>query len=58
MLISVGEDESPSPKVSGLTLKMWDLDKMQPEGSSTTGPACIRTIRVFAPNKFPEAQVC
>lgn len=54
VLMSLGEDEAPS---SGLYLKMWDLDKMQPEGSSTTGPACVRSIRVFD-NKYPEAQVC
>lgn len=52
--MSLGEDEAPS---SGLYLKMWDLDKMQSEGSSTTGPACVRSIRVFD-SKHPEAQVC
>lgn len=54
VLISLGEDEAPS---LGLYLKMWDLDKIQPEGSSTTGPACVRSIRVFD-SKYPEAQVC
>lgn len=56
MLVSVGEDETPSPKVSAMSLKLWDLDKMSPEGSSTSGPACLRSIRVFT-NKFPEAKV-
>ena len=53
VLMSLGEDEAPS---SGLYLKMWDLDKMQPEGSSTTGPACVRSIRIFD-SKYPEAKV-
>lgn len=53
VLMSLGEDEAPS---TGLYLKMWDLDKMQAEGSSTTGPACVRSIRVFD-SKYPEAQV-
>jgi tetratricopeptide (TPR) repeat protein len=53
VLISLGEDEAPA---SGLYLKMWDLDKIQPEGSSTTGPACVRSIRVFD-SKYPEAQI-
>lgn len=56
VLISLGEDEAASMKGSGLNLKMWDLDKIQPEGSSTTGPACVRSIRIFD-NKFPEAQI-
>lgn len=56
VLISLGEDEAASMKGSVLNLKMWDLDKIQPEGSSTTGPACVRSIRIFD-NKFPEAQV-
>jgi hypothetical protein len=56
VLISIGEDEAPSSKVSGLTLKMWDLDKIQPEGSSNTGPACVRSMKIFN-SKYPEAQV-
>jgi len=57
MLISVGEEETASPKVSAMTLKMWDLDKIQVEGSSTNVPTCIRSIRIFT-NKYPESQVC
>ncbi|KAL2635425.1 hypothetical protein R1flu_006904 [Riccia fluitans] len=56
MLVSVGEDDTSTPRVTAVNLKMWDLDKMQPEGSSTTGPACVRTLKVFAP-KFPEAKI-
>ncbi|CAK9277286.1 unnamed protein product [Sphagnum jensenii] len=56
MLISVGEEETASPKVSAMTLKMWDLDKIQAEGSSTNVPTCIRSIRVFT-NKYPESQI-
>ncbi|KAG0579722.1 hypothetical protein KC19_4G119500 [Ceratodon purpureus] len=51
--MSLGEDEAPA---TGFYLKMWDLDKMQAEGSSTTGPACVRSIRVFD-SKYPEAQI-
>ncbi|KAG0579723.1 hypothetical protein KC19_4G119500 [Ceratodon purpureus] len=53
VLMSLGEDEAPA---TGFYLKMWDLDKMQAEGSSTTGPACVRSIRVFD-SKYPEAQI-
>lgn len=56
MLVSVGEDDTSTPRVTAMHLKMWDLDKMQPEGSSTTGPACVRSLKIFAP-KFPEAKV-
>lgn len=35
---------------------MWDLDKIQPEGSSNTGPACVRSMKIFN-SKYLEAQV-
>ncbi|CAM6101360.1 unnamed protein product [Calypogeia fissa] len=55
-LVSVGEDDTSTPRVSALTLKMWDLDKILPEGSSSTGPALVRTLRIFT-SKFPEAKI-
>jgi hypothetical protein len=39
-----------------MCLKVFDLDKMQPEGSSTTSPDCIGILRIFT-NQFPEAKV-
>ncbi|KAJ7570925.1 hypothetical protein O6H91_01G140100 [Diphasiastrum complanatum] len=56
VLISIGEDETSTPEMPAMSLKMWDLEKIQPEGSSTTGPACIRTLRIFT-SKFPEAKI-
>lgn len=54
MLITVGEDEAmPLPTVN---LKIFDLDKVQSEGSSTSSPLCVRTLPVFT-DKFPEAKV-
>lgn len=55
-LITVGEDEQISPQLSAMCLKVFDLDKMQPEGSSTTSPDCIQILRIFT-NQFPEAKV-
>lgn len=39
-----------------MCLKVFDLDKIQPEGSSTTSPECIGILRIFT-NQFPEAKV-
>ncbi|KAH9288078.1 hypothetical protein KI387_032195 [Taxus chinensis] len=56
MLVTVGEDEATSPQLSAMSLKVFDLDKMEPEGSSTTGPTCIQILRIFT-NQFPEAKI-
>ncbi|KAE8010746.1 hypothetical protein FH972_007084 [Carpinus fangiana] len=55
-LVTVGEDEQISPQQSAMCLKVFDLDKMQPEGSSTTSPDCIGILRIFT-NQFPEAKI-
>ncbi|XP_057954722.1 vacuolar protein-sorting-associated protein 11 homolog [Malania oleifera] len=55
-LVTIGEDEQVSPQLSALCLKVFDLDKMQPEGSSTTSPECIQILRIFT-NQFPEAKI-
>ncbi|XP_021274315.1 vacuolar protein-sorting-associated protein 11 homolog [Herrania umbratica] len=55
-LVSIGEDEQISPQQSGMCLKVFDLDKMQPEGSSTTSPDCIGILRIFT-NQFPQAKI-
>ncbi|KAJ7960261.1 vacuolar protein sorting 11 [Quillaja saponaria] len=55
-LVTVGEDEQVTPQQSTLCLKVFDLDKMQPEGSSTTSPDCIGILRIFT-NQFPEAKI-
>ncbi|KAF5453803.1 hypothetical protein F2P56_023522 [Juglans regia] len=55
-LVSVGKDEQISPQQSAICLKVFDLDKMQPEGSSTTIPDCIGILRIFT-SQFPEAKI-
>ncbi|ONK75987.1 uncharacterized protein A4U43_C03F22650 [Asparagus officinalis] len=55
-LVTIGEDEQASPQLSPLCLKVFDLDKMQPEGSSMTSPVCIQILRIFT-NQFPEAKI-
>uniref|UniRef100_F6HHM1 Vacuolar protein sorting-associated protein 11 homolog n=1 Tax=Vitis vinifera TaxID=29760 RepID=F6HHM1_VITVI len=55
-LVTVGEDEQVSPQLSAMCLKVFDLDKMQPEGSSTMSPDCIQILRIFT-NQFPEAKI-
>lgn len=55
-LVTVGEDERISPQQSAMCLKVFDLDKMQPEGTSTTTPDCIGILRIFT-NQFPEAKI-
>lgn len=54
-LVTIGDDEETS-QLSPLCLKVFDLDKMQPEGSSTTSPVCIQTLNVFT-NQFPEGKI-
>ncbi|XP_010244136.1 PREDICTED: vacuolar protein-sorting-associated protein 11 homolog isoform X1 [Nelumbo nucifera] len=55
-LLTIGEDEQASPQLSSICLKVFDLDKMQPEGSSTSSPVCIQILRIFT-NQFPEAKI-
>lgn len=55
-LVTIGEDEQIPPQQSALCLKVFDLDKMQPEGSSSVSPDCIGILRIFT-NQFPEAKV-
>nr|KYP65778.1 Vacuolar protein sorting-associated protein 11 isogeny [Cajanus cajan] len=56
LLVTIGEDEQLTPQQSALCLKVFDLDKMQPEGSSTTSPDCVGILRIFT-NQFPEAKI-
>ncbi|XWS75875.1 hypothetical protein CRYUN_Cryun01aG0129300 [Craigia yunnanensis] len=56
LLVSIGEDEQISPQQSGMCLKVFDLDKMQPEGSSTTSPDCIGILRIFT-SQFRQAKI-
>ncbi|PON88485.1 Vacuolar protein sorting-associated protein [Trema orientale] len=55
-LVTVGEDEQVSPQLSAMCLKVFDLDRMQPEGSSSIIPDCIGILRIFT-NQFPEAKI-
>ncbi|KAJ0982180.1 hypothetical protein J5N97_010435 [Dioscorea zingiberensis] len=55
-LVTVGEDEQISPQLSSICLKVFDLDKMEPEGSSMTSPVCLQILRVFT-NQFPESKI-
>ncbi|KAL5134350.1 Vacuolar protein-sorting-associated protein 11 [Glycine soja] len=55
-LVTIGEDEQLTPQQSALCLKVFDLDKMQPESSSTTSPDCVGILRIFT-NQFPEAKI-
>lgn len=55
-LVTIGEDEQISPQLSAMCLKVFDLDKMQAEGSSTTSPECVQILRIFT-NQFPEAKI-
>jgi hypothetical protein len=55
-IVTVGEDEQISPQQSSVCLKVFDLDKMQPEGPSTSSPDCIQILRIFT-TQFPEAQI-
>ncbi|KAL9303530.1 hypothetical protein ACSQ67_020793 [Phaseolus vulgaris] len=55
-LVTIGGDEQLTPQQSALCLKVFDLDKMQPESSSTTSPDCVGILRIFT-NQFPEAKI-
>ncbi|KAJ0982171.1 hypothetical protein J5N97_010426 [Dioscorea zingiberensis] len=55
-LVTVGEDDQISPQLSSICLKVFDLDKMEPEGSSMTSPVCLQILRVFT-NQFPESKI-
>ncbi|KAG7578795.1 Zinc finger RING-type [Arabidopsis thaliana x Arabidopsis arenosa] len=55
-LVTVGEDEQISPQQSGMCLKVFDLDKVQEEGTSSSAPECIGILRMFT-NQFPEAKI-
>ncbi|KAK7350509.1 hypothetical protein VNO77_09207 [Canavalia gladiata] len=55
-LVTIGEDEQLTPQQSALCLKVFDLDKMQPESSSTTSPDCVGILRIFT-NQFPMAKI-
>ncbi|XP_021632380.1 vacuolar protein-sorting-associated protein 11 homolog isoform X2 [Manihot esculenta] len=55
-LVTIGEDEQISPQQSAFCLKVFDLDKMQPEGTSSSVPDCIGILRIFT-NQFPQAKI-
>ncbi|EXC34887.1 Vacuolar protein sorting-associated protein 11-like protein [Morus notabilis] len=55
-LVTVGEDEQLSPQQSATCLKVFDLDRMQSEGSSSVSPDCIGILRIFT-NQFPKAKI-
>ncbi|XP_025015789.1 vacuolar protein-sorting-associated protein 11 homolog isoform X2 [Ricinus communis] len=55
-LVTVGEDEQIAPQQSAMCLKVFDLDKMQPEGTSSIVPDCIGILRIFT-NQFPHAKI-
>uniref|UniRef100_A0A2P2J857 Vacuolar protein sorting-associated protein 11 homolog n=1 Tax=Rhizophora mucronata TaxID=61149 RepID=A0A2P2J857_RHIMU len=59
-LVTVGEEEQIISQQSTLCLKVFDLNKTQPEGTSTststTTPDCIGILRIFT-GQFPEAKI-
>ncbi|GFZ05246.1 vacuolar protein sorting 11 [Actinidia rufa] len=55
-LVTVGEDEQISLQLSSMCLKVFDLDKVQPEGTSTASPECVQILRIFT-NQYPEAKI-
>ena len=55
-VVTVGEDEQLPPQKATVCLKVFDLDKRQEEGSSTSAPECIQILRIFT-NQFSEAKV-
>ncbi|KAL5701144.1 Vacuolar protein sorting-associated protein 11 [Ranunculus cassubicifolius] len=55
-LVTIGEDEPTSPQLSSSCLKVFDLDKMQTESSSTAAPECIQILRIFT-SQFPQAKI-
>jgi hypothetical protein len=56
VLVTVGDDDQSSSQSSAICLKVFDLDKVQEEGSSTTTPFCVQILRVFT-DQFPQAKV-
>ncbi|XP_057792942.1 LOW QUALITY PROTEIN: vacuolar protein-sorting-associated protein 11 homolog [Salvia miltiorrhiza] len=55
-LVTVGEDEQMPQQKATVCLKVFDLDKRQEEGSSTSTPECIQILRIFT-NQFAEAKI-
>ncbi|CAL5206017.1 unnamed protein product [Lathyrus oleraceus] len=55
-LVTIGEDEQLAAQQSALCLKVFDLDKMQSESTSTASPDCVGILRIFT-NQFPEAMI-
>ncbi|XP_068336418.1 uncharacterized protein [Pyrus communis] len=55
--VTIGEDEQITPQQSAMCLKVFDLDRMQSDGmsSSVTSPDCVGILRIFT-NQFPEAK--
>ncbi|PUZ65642.1 hypothetical protein GQ55_3G240600 [Panicum hallii var. hallii] len=56
VLVTVGDDDQSSLQSSAICLKVFDLDKVQEEGSSTTTPFCVQILRVFT-DHFPQAKI-
>jgi hypothetical protein len=56
VLVTVGDDDQASSQSSAVCLKVFDLDKVQEEGSSATTPFCVQILRIFT-NQFPQAKV-
>ena len=56
VLVTIGDDDQASSQSSAICLKVFDLDKVQEEGSSTTTPFCVQILRIFT-NQYPQAKV-
>ncbi|KAG2565669.1 hypothetical protein PVAP13_7NG132300, partial [Panicum virgatum] len=56
VLVTVGDVDQSSSQSSPICLKVFDLDKVQEEGSSTTTPLCVQILRVFT-DHFPQAKI-
>jgi hypothetical protein len=56
VLVTVGDDDQASSQSSAICLKVFDLDEVQEEGSSSTTPFCVQILRIFT-NQFPQAKV-
>lgn len=54
--MTIGDDDQMSSQPSSVCLKLFDLDKVQEEGSSSAAPFCVQILRIFT-NQFPEAKV-
>ncbi|OAY83369.1 vacuolar protein-sorting-associated protein 11 homolog [Ananas comosus] len=55
-LVTIGDDDQMSSQPSSVCLKLFDLDKVQEEGSSSAAPFCVQILRIFT-NQFPEAKI-